>query len=115
MNYDKEILRILYEAGPSGLSVQKIALHVHNACNTLFAPVDYDTTRREVLAWLARCARRADSAICKAGRRGYYCVNKNSVEVRQLLLEFDVSNDGPEHVGEKSQNDSDAPSLFGQK
>ena len=33
LNYDKEIWRVLTEAGMNGLSVQKIARHVFNASN----------------------------------------------------------------------------------
>ena len=36
MQYDKEILRVLAEAGNEGLSVQKVSRHVFNACNSLF-------------------------------------------------------------------------------
>ena len=36
MEFDKEILRILMEAGTEGLSLQKVARHVFNAFNSFF-------------------------------------------------------------------------------
>ena len=42
MNYDREILRVLVEAGSEGLSVQKISRHVHYACNSFFNVIDFD-------------------------------------------------------------------------
>ena len=38
IKYEQEVFRVLTEAGEEGLAVQKIALHVYNACNSLFNP-----------------------------------------------------------------------------
>ena len=36
IKYETEIIRVLHAAGQEGLSVQKISLHVRNACSSLF-------------------------------------------------------------------------------
>lgn len=35
IKYETEIIRVLHAAGQEGLSVQKISLHVRNACSSL--------------------------------------------------------------------------------
>lgn len=89
MNYGQQILGILCEAGEAGLSVHKIAMHVHNACNSFFAPLRPDNVHRDVQAWLLRNSRTPDAPVCRCGKRGYYRINLNSTAARQLLLDFD--------------------------
>ena len=36
--YDREIFKVLSEAGEQGLKTEKIAHHVFNACNSIFNP-----------------------------------------------------------------------------
>ena len=50
MNYGNEIIAVLYEAGNDGLSVHKIALHIHNTHNTLFSPTAFAEVRLKVQA-----------------------------------------------------------------
>ncbi|MBQ6681172.1 MAG: hypothetical protein IJM78_02970 [Prevotella sp.] len=87
MVYDKEILRILTEVGSRGLSVAKIARHVHHACNSLFVPIDYDDVHRYVAQFLLRNSKNPDSIIEKTDR-GIYRMNLKSQETQQLMLQF---------------------------
>ena len=88
MNYGNEIIAVLYEAGNDGLSVHKIALHIHNTHNTLFSPTAFAEVRLKVQAWLLRNSRGADSPVTHCGKRGKYRVNPDSPQLKQMLLEF---------------------------
>lgn len=88
MSYENEIIRVLCMAGPCGLSVHKIALHVHGACSSLFSPLDIGNVQGEVAAWLARNSRGSNAMVCRTGRRGVYSLNYQSKAVRQLELDF---------------------------
>ena len=50
IKYETEIIRVLHAAGQEGLSVQKISLHVRNACSSLFEPLDMEEVHRYVQA-----------------------------------------------------------------
>ena len=88
MDYEKEILGVLYEAGGDGLSVHKIAIHVHNAHNTLFSPIAFEEVRHNVQKWLLNNSRNGSSPVTHCGKRGIYRLNLNSRKTRQTLLEF---------------------------
>ena len=81
--YNSEILRILVEAGNEGLSVKKIARHVHNACNTLFSSV-----YTYVSQYLIRNSKNADSMIARTDVRGNYRINPRNEDSQQLMLRF---------------------------
>ena len=87
MNYEREIIRILTEAGSKGLTPTKISRHVYNASNTFFSETDYDDVHRATLQFLKRNSRFTDSIIEKVDR-GTYRMNVNSAESRQLMLQF---------------------------
>lgn len=86
MSYDEEILRVLYEAGHEGLPVSKIVLHVYNACNSLFCPIDLETVRKYVVSYVRRNTCGSRSLLKKASRRGRYCLNPCSRETEWLQL-----------------------------
>lgn len=88
MNYDREIIRILTEAGEEGLALRNISRHVHNACNSFFAPVDFDTVHDYVGKFLLRQARDPQSLIERLPGRGCYRLNAKSLEGQQLMLRF---------------------------
>lgn len=88
MNYDQEILRVLCEAGSDGLSVHKISVHVHNACNSLFSPVEFAEVYRYVVSFLARNSRDSFSLVSRMQIRGRYRLNPNSARWSQLMLRF---------------------------
>lgn len=101
MNYEQHILRILSEAGEDGLSVAKIARHVHHACNTLFSPISYVEVHRDVAQFLLRNSKNPDSIIEKTDR-GIYHLNMRSTETQQLMLQFQ---------DERQDTDTQQPSV----
>lgn len=88
MEYDKQILKILVEAGEAGLSVQKISRHVFNACNSLFNSIDYADVHDYVLQYLQRNSKNPNSIITRADSRGIYRINPVSDDGQQLILQF---------------------------
>lgn len=89
MDYTKEILSVLYEAGIGGLSVKKISMHVHHSCNSLFAPVSYDDVRRNVQTWLLRNSKDSSSPVVHCAQRGHYAINLKSPYFRLQHPLFD--------------------------
>ena len=88
MEYEREILRVLIEAGSEGLSVQKISRHVFNACNSFFNPVAFDTIHAYVSNYLTLQSKKPTSLIEKTARRGVYRLNMQLPETQQLRLQF---------------------------
>lgn len=88
IKYETEIIRVLHAAGPEGLSVQKISLHVRNACSSLFEPLDMEEVHRYVQAWLVRNVKGCCPMVLRTARRGVYVINMESRKVRQLEMEF---------------------------
>lgn len=112
-NYGDVIRRVLAEAGESGLSAQKVALHVYNACNSLFGGVTLADVRVHVTGYLQRCSRNPLSPIRRAGKRGTYFLDTQSDGARQLLLDFsdERATDG-EPLSDGEQDDARQLSLF---
>ena len=100
LDYDRHILRILTEAGETGISVQKLSLHVYNASNSLFESASLEEVRRYVQQYLLRNSKSQESIIESTGQRGYYRLNLRSQESQQLMLMFrddmDEVDDSPE-------------------
>lgn len=95
--YDKDILYVLMEAGSAGLSVKKIARHVHNARNTLFHPVPFDDVYKYVQKYVLSNVKGADAILEKVGK-GCYRMNERVDETRQLLLNFKEEKSGGENI-----------------
>ena len=93
IKYEQEIFRVLTEAGEEGLAVQKIALHVYNACNSLFNPVSYDEVYAFVSRFLITKSRMPHSLIERTAYRGVYHLNFNLKETQQLVLQFKQETD----------------------
>lgn len=110
MNFDRDILHILIEAGPKGLSIKKISRHVFNRNNDFFNVVEFDDVYRYVSSYLARNSKLPDSIIEKTGSRGVYRINFSLKSSRQLQFVFDDE----EIVGtpEKINNEDLSLSLF---
>lgn len=88
IKYEQEIFRVLTEAGEEGLSVQKIALHVYNSCNSLFNPVSYEEVYGFVSRFLIAKSRKQHSLIERTASRGVYHLNFTLKETQQLMLQF---------------------------
>lgn len=108
MSFDKEILRVLAEVGTGGLSVQKVSIHVHNACNTFFNVVTYEDVHSYVSQFLIRNSKNPNSVIEKTEYRGVYRLNTNSSVTRQLMLQFEDKNTS---VTEEKGRDKEDSSL----
>lgn len=91
--YEQEVFRVLTEAGEEGLAVQKIALHVYNACNSLFNPVSYEEVYAFVSRFLIAKSRMPHSLIERTAHRGVYHLNFNLKETQQLVLQFKQETD----------------------
>ena len=102
-NYDNTILKVLAEAGDTGMSVQKIARHVFNASNSFFEPVAYDDVRRYVQQYVLRNSKGTDALLLNNGQRGTYKINPNSAQSQQLMLMF--SDDEDEDTGKCDDKD----------
>ena len=96
MNYDREILFILNEAGPKGLSIRKITMHVFNKCNGLFDVISLEDVHRYVASYLIKNSKAAGSVIERTGIRGVYRLN---LENTSNQLQFDFKDDV---IGEKN-------------
>jgi len=92
MNIDREIFKVLAEVGPEGLSVQKISIHVHNACNTFFNYISYEEVHSYVTQYLIRQSKIQSSPIERTGFRGIYRLKTDDETTRQLMLQFDECN-----------------------
>ena len=84
MSYDRDIIFILNEAGPKGLSVKKIARHVYNHNNGFFNVVSFEDVYRYVSSYLIRTSKVPDSIIEKTDERGVYRINNSSKMSLQL-------------------------------
>ena len=106
MNLDTEILRILTLAGDKGLKTEKIARHVFNACNSMFAPLDYKDVHAYVTQYLIKNAKNRNSIIERADKHGIYRLNFKSKEIQQLMFQFGSSDDQVvgSSVPEKGEN-----------
>ncbi len=107
MQYDKEILRVLAEAGDEGLSVRKVSRHVLNACNSLFEPIGQDEVHKYVQSYLLKNSKSTGSVIEKT-RKGVYRLNEHCKMTQQQLLQFRDEDD----VVEVKPDDDQSLSLF---
>lgn len=91
-SYSQEILRVLFEAGEEGITVQKIALHVYNASNTLFNPVEYSDIHKRVVSWLRANSHGSQAMVVRLEQRGRYAINSSSEAMWQLSMQFSEFN-----------------------
>ena len=100
MQYDKEILQVLIEAGCEGISVQKISRHVHNACNSLFNPLSQKDIHKYVQQFLLRNCK-TDTSLVEKTKKGIYRLNVNNGMTQQLFLQFREDREPVEETPEK--------------
>lgn len=96
---DKDILKVLTEAGDRGLSLQKIVLYAYNSQNSLFQKYEKEAVKGYVIRFLRQNTRYPGSLIQKISR-GVYRLNPDSDQGRQLLLSFE------EEIQEQKTNTS---------
>ena len=106
-----EILQILAEAGPEGLRVRKIILHVYNSQNSLFHTVSLEEVKRRVLAFLQQNSRHSRDLLDHPAW-GIYRLNPKSMRAQQIQLSF-RGNDKEVPEAAHTQTDRPAgPTLF---
>lgn len=89
MTYDKQILKVLLEAGERGISVQAISKHLYNMNRTFFVSPDFEEIRSYVQQYLLRNTKSSQSLIERTGQRGYYRLNTTgSADAQQMMLDF---------------------------
>lgn len=109
---EHEIINILIEAGASGLSLQKIVLHVYNACNSFFDELTYEEVYTSVSRYLLNCTADRFSFVQRLSR-GVYVLNREALQQRQLF--FDFSNESTIEssiISNSDCTDSLLPLLF---
>ncbi len=109
MNYDSEILFVLNEAGPKGLSIRKIAIHVFNKCNGFFDAVSLEDVHRYVASYLAKNCKMPGSVIERTDIRGVYRLNLNNTSGQ---LQFDFKDETPEENTYAKAEEDRSLSLF---
>ena len=90
MTIERQILLTLSEAGPNGMPLRHIALHVYNRCNTLFQPLDRQTVYKQVGAYLRSTVKHKDALVRKGDVRGWYRLNRRSRQWAQMQMQFQV-------------------------
>lgn len=112
MTYDRQILRILSDVGDKGISVQLLAKHVYNQNSTLFFSPDLSEIHTYVQQYLLKNSKSPSSLIESMERRGYYRLNTNNADARQLMLDFREQSSIEEEKEETPQQDLSLD-LFG--
>ncbi len=99
MTYDKQILKVLLEAGERGISVQAISKHLYNMNRTFFVSPDFEEIRSYVQQYLLRNTKSSQSLIEHTGQRGYYRLNTaGSADAQQMMLVFREEHEPKEEV-----------------
>lgn len=88
MVYSKQIIDTLLAVGEKGIGVQQLAMHIYNLNCTLFSQPDLRKIHNYVQQYLLRNSKSPQSLIEHTGRRGFYRLNTNNDDARQLVLEF---------------------------
>lgn len=81
---DEQIIRILIEAGDKGIRIDRLCLHVFNACNGLFDTVSKEEVRRHVYGYVRQRSRKPGTLLERV-KRGVYRINTQSKAYRSLL------------------------------
>ena len=98
--YDKQIISILAKAGQRGMTVKKIAMQLYNINCTLFNKPDFKEIHKYVQQFLKRNSKFPQSIACNTAW-GIYKLNPNSVQARQLAIDFNSNNSEEERKGEE--------------
>ncbi len=99
MEYEKEIIRVLIEAGRKGLSIKKIARHIYNSKNSLFEELSFEDVHKSVAAYLQRNCKKRNSMVQRTQKNGTYRI-RVSVKPTQLELFFKEEGDDTQDVNE---------------
>ncbi len=89
MDYQRQLVAILKEAGEKGLPLNKIARHVYNSSCTLFESPSFDKVYADLAQFLSRQSHLADGMVKRTGTRGVYAINDRWALFRQVVIDFD--------------------------
>ena len=89
---NEQILQILIEAGDKGIKINKLCLHVFNACNGLFSSVSREEVRQHVYNYV-RLHSSKPGMLLERVKWGVYRINTNSRAYRNLLVRMRKSED----------------------
>lgn len=112
MDLDKEIIRTLVRAGEKGLKSEKIALHVYNACNSMFTPLNYRDVHMYVIQYLVNGVRKRNPIIERCSGYGVYRLNFKAKNVKKIVLKFSERQHMLESEEEEHIEDLSLPLLF---
>lgn len=104
MNYDREIYKVLVEAGDAGISLQKLSRHVHNACNSLFNPIELSDVHSYVTSFVQRNSGSPTSPLERTSLRGVYRLNPHVNMTNELRLQFSIHDAHSEDAQKKSED-----------
>lgn len=107
----EEILKILAEAGPEGLRVRKIILHVYNSQNDLFNKVSLEEVKRRVLLFLQQNSRYSQDLLDHPSW-GTYRLNPKSIKAQTTQLSFLPTEDDCPDVAQQKPAKQTGPTLF---
>ena len=107
----EEILKILAEAGPEGLRVRKIILHVYNSQNDLFNKVSLEEVKRRVLLFLQQNSRYSQDLLDHPSW-GTYRLNPKSIKAQTTQLSFLPTEDDCPDVAQQKPTKQTGPTLF---
>lgn len=93
MIYEKEIVKILFEAGDNGLNISKISHHVFNLVNSLFKPVSYSDIHKMVYRYVYYHSTSDDMFVIVS--YGVYRLNKSNKRVKDFI--FSLSDNCQNH------------------
>ncbi len=116
MEYEKEIIYVLNEAGRKGLSIKKIARHIYNNNNSLFDELSFEDVHKAVAGFLQRNCKKRNSIVERTQKNGTYRI-RVSVRPAQLKFYFDDDDtqdeDGMDRVKDDKKSGQDTSlSLF---
>ena len=110
--YEQQILRILLGVGARGISVKKLAKHVYNHYCTLFFQPDFREVYRAVQLYVQRQTRSKQGLLEHAERWGHYRLNTKCQKARQLMLDWQTSQDDAKEKEEVKTVEDRSLNLF---
>ena len=107
----EEILKILAEAGPEGLRVRKIILHVYNSQNDLFNKVSLEEVKRRVLLFLQQNSRYSQDLLDHPSW-GTYRLNPKIIKAQTTEWSMLPPEEDWPDVAQQKPTKQTGPSLF---
>lgn len=85
MDLGDKVLMVLKEAGPKGLHVAKVSLHVYNGMNNLFEQTDLEEVHRRVSLFLIKQAKAKQPIVVRL-RKGVYKINRRGLRFLETVI-----------------------------